>query len=126
MGAGLWELLARGKIGDLKQKYGLRCILHGMGARWPSEEEKWGFWSRLVHHYCSGYTITPVKQDLEAIIGSRAPCAWPWRMESSMAQRWAVESCGVDNPYASDGYAHAVLEREAGLMIELGWSYRPP
>ena len=24
-------------FGDLKRKYGLQCILHGMGARWPSE-----------------------------------------------------------------------------------------
>ena len=30
-------------FGDLKRKYGLRCILQGMGAKWPSEEEKWGF-----------------------------------------------------------------------------------
>lgn len=27
-------------FGDLKRKYGLSCILQGMGARWPSEEEK--------------------------------------------------------------------------------------
>ena len=26
-------------FGDLKRKYGLRCILQGMGARWPTEEE---------------------------------------------------------------------------------------
>ena len=26
-------------FGDLKQKYGIRCILQGMGARWPSEEK---------------------------------------------------------------------------------------
>ena len=25
-------------FGDLKQKYGMRCILQGMGARWNSEE----------------------------------------------------------------------------------------
>ena len=37
-------------FGDFKRKYGLRCILHGMGARWPSEEEKWAFWSRLIRH----------------------------------------------------------------------------
>ena len=24
-------------FGDLKQKYGIQCILQGMGARWPSE-----------------------------------------------------------------------------------------
>jgi len=58
-------------FGDLKQKYGLRCILHGMGAHWPSEEEKWGFWSRLVYHYCIGYSATPVMQDLKAIIGGK-------------------------------------------------------
>lgn len=32
-------------FGDLKQKYGIQCILQGMGVRWPSEKEKWGFWS---------------------------------------------------------------------------------
>lgn len=58
-------------FGDLKQKYGLRCILHGMSARWPSEEEKWGFWSRLVRHYCSGYTAALVMQDLKAIVGEK-------------------------------------------------------
>ena len=58
-------------FGDLKRKYGLRCLLQGMGARWPSEEEKWGFWSRLIHHYCSGYTATPVMQDLRAIVGDK-------------------------------------------------------
>ncbi len=58
-------------FGDLKRKYGLRCILHGMAARWPSEEEKWGFWSRLAHHYCSGYTATPVMQALKTIIGDK-------------------------------------------------------
>lgn len=58
-------------FGDLKRKYGLRCILHGMGAQWPSEEEKWGFWSRLVHRYCSGYSPTPVMQDLKSIVGEK-------------------------------------------------------
>ena len=30
-------------FGDFKQKYGLHCILQGMMAGWPSEEEKWAF-----------------------------------------------------------------------------------
>ena len=34
-------------FGDLKRKYGIQCILQGMGSRWPSEKEKWRFWSRL-------------------------------------------------------------------------------
>ena len=58
-------------FGDLKQKYGLQCILHGMGARLPSEEEKWGFWSRLVHHYCGEYKETPVMSDLKRIVGEK-------------------------------------------------------
>lgn len=58
-------------FGDLKQKYGLQCILHGIGARWPSEEEKWGFWSRLIHHYCGEYKETPVMSDLKRIVGEK-------------------------------------------------------
>lgn len=58
-------------FGDLKQKYGLQCILHGMGGRWPSEEEKWGFWSRLIHHYCGEYKETPVMSDLKRIVGEK-------------------------------------------------------
>ena len=58
-------------FGDLKRKYGLQCILHGMGARWPSEEEKWGFWSRLIHHYCGEYKETTVMADLKRIVGKK-------------------------------------------------------
>ncbi len=58
-------------FGDFKQKYGLRCILQGAGARWPSEEEKWAFWSRLIHHYCGQYEPTQVMEDLKAIVGGK-------------------------------------------------------
>ena len=58
-------------FGDFKRKYGLRCILQGMMARWPSEEGKWAFWSRLVHHYCGQYRPTPVMEDLKAIVGDK-------------------------------------------------------
>ena len=58
-------------FGDLKEKYGLTCILHGMSAQWPAEEEKWGFWSRLIHHYCGEYKETKVMSDLKAIIGEK-------------------------------------------------------
>ena len=59
-------------FGDLKRKYGLRCILQGMGAKWPSEEEKWSFWSRLIRHYCGEYRETPVMADLKKVIGKRS------------------------------------------------------
>lgn len=58
-------------FGDFKQRYGLRCILHGMTARWPSEEEKWAFWARLIHRYCGQYRPTPVMEDLKAIVGEK-------------------------------------------------------
>ena len=57
-------------FGDFKQKYGLRCILQGMMAGWPSEEERWAFWARLIHHYCGQYRPTPVMNDLKAIVGT--------------------------------------------------------
>lgn len=58
-------------FGDFRQKYGLRNILQGMMIRWPSEEEKWTFWSRLIHHYCENYQETPVMADLKAIVGGK-------------------------------------------------------
>lgn len=58
-------------FGDFRQKYGLRCILQGMMARWPSEEEKWAFWSRLIRRYYTEYRPTPVMRDLQAIVGGR-------------------------------------------------------
>lgn len=56
---------------DFKHKYGIRSILHGMGTRWPSEEEKWAFWSRLIHHYCGEYEESQVMKDLKAIIRNK-------------------------------------------------------
>lgn len=58
-------------FGDFKRKYGVRSILHGMSAHWPSEEEKWAFWSRLIHHYCGEYQESQVMKDLKAIIGNK-------------------------------------------------------
>lgn len=40
-------------------------------AGWPSEEEKWAFWARLIHHYCGQYQPTPVMNDLKAIVGEK-------------------------------------------------------
>ncbi|KIR01866.1 hypothetical protein P261_00680 [Lachnospiraceae bacterium TWA4] len=58
-------------FGDLKRKYGLQNILQGMMGRWPSEEEKWGYWSRLIERYCTEYKETQVMSDLKAIIGEK-------------------------------------------------------
>ena len=58
-------------FGDLKYRYGISCILDGMLARWPSEEEYWGFWSRLIRHYCIGYSLSACMRDLRAISGGK-------------------------------------------------------
>ena len=58
-------------FGDFKRKYGLGCLLQGMAAHWPSEEEKWAFWARLIYHYCGQYQPTPVMKDLKAIVGEK-------------------------------------------------------
>ena len=38
-------------FGDFKRTYGIRNILSGLFADWPSEEVKWAFLSRLIHQY---------------------------------------------------------------------------
>lgn len=58
-------------FGDFKQKYGVGCLLQAMMAQWPSQEEKWAFWARLIHHYCGQYRPTPVMEDLKAILGDK-------------------------------------------------------
>ena len=55
-------------FGDVREKYHLRCILACMCAKWPTEEEKWSFWARLIGHYCLSYTPTPLMRDLHALI----------------------------------------------------------
>ncbi len=58
-------------FGDLQRKYGLQNILQGMMGRWPSPEHQWGFWSRLIAHYCGDYKPTQVMQDLKAVVGDK-------------------------------------------------------
>ncbi len=58
-------------FGDLQQKYGLQCLLHGMMAKWPSAEQMWGFWSRMINHYCADYTSSASMQSLKSIIGEK-------------------------------------------------------
>lgn len=58
-------------FGDYARKYGLLNILQGIAGRWPSEEEKWAFWSRLIRHYCVEYRPGAVMQDLKAIADGR-------------------------------------------------------
>jgi NAD-dependent SIR2 family protein deacetylase len=55
-------------FGDLEKKYGIQCILQGITNMWPSPEKEWGFWSRLVNHYCIGYTGSRAMDSLLKIV----------------------------------------------------------
>lgn len=56
---------------DYKEKYGFRKILDGFFFRWNKQEEKWGFFSRLVNHYSGNYTTSSVMEDLKTIVGDK-------------------------------------------------------
>lgn len=58
-------------FGDFKQKYGIRCILQGLMFQWPSEDEKWAFYSRLVWHYDGDYQGSPAMENLKRIVGKK-------------------------------------------------------
>lgn len=58
-------------FGDYRRKYGITCILQGIGFPWPSQEEKWGFLSRLIWRYCGEYTETGIMSDLKAVVGEK-------------------------------------------------------
>ena len=58
-------------FGDFKRAYGIRNILSGLFADWPSEEVKWAFLSRLIYHYSIGYTGSPNTEALKTLIGDK-------------------------------------------------------
>ena len=58
-------------FGDFKRKYGIRNILEGMFARFPSEEAKWTYFSRLANHYSGSYTGSKNTDALKKIIGDK-------------------------------------------------------
>lgn len=63
----------RSHFGDFRARHGWRCLLDGMFHRFASEEEKWGFWSRLAALQCYGQPVSPMMQQLRALIADK-PC----------------------------------------------------
>lgn len=58
-------------FGDFRRKYGIRCILQGFFAPWPTEEERWAFLSRLINHYSGDYAGSPIMDVLKQVIGDK-------------------------------------------------------
>ncbi|WP_455537713.1 hypothetical protein [Terrisporobacter sp.] len=58
-------------FGDFKRKYGVDNILHGSFTKYPTEEEKWAFFSRLVSYYSGEYTGSENTEALKEIIENK-------------------------------------------------------
>ena len=54
-------------FGDLHRECGLTSILQGLMARWPSQELRWEFLSRLIAYGCRDYEPSPVMQALDSL-----------------------------------------------------------
>lgn len=52
-------------------KYGIRCLLQGMGFPYESEEEKWAYWSRIIKKYVLGYEVSPQMKYIKNLIGDK-------------------------------------------------------
>lgn len=50
-------------FGDFREKYGIHSVIQGAFFRFPSQEEKWAFWSRLV--YRKSIAVQPSQMMLE-------------------------------------------------------------
>lgn len=58
-------------FGDFRARYGWRCILDGMFHTFTTEEEKWGFWSRLAYLECYKEPPTLLMQQLHALVAEK-------------------------------------------------------
>lgn len=58
-------------FGDLRSKYGIRCVLQGLFFKYPSEVEKWTFFSRLISRKCYLEKPHAVMMDLRSLVGSK-------------------------------------------------------
>lgn len=46
------DLWFQKNMGDFQSKYGIRCIIQGMRFSYPSQEEKWTYFSRIIKEKC--------------------------------------------------------------------------
>ena len=48
------------RFGDFHAAYGLNSMLHGLAARWPSDEARWAFLARLISYGYAAYEPSEV------------------------------------------------------------------
>lgn len=63
----------RENFGDIRARYGVRSIIEAASYPFATDEEYWGFWSRLANLKSLTESVSPTMQALAAIVGDR-PC----------------------------------------------------
>lgn len=53
---------------DFREKYEIHSILQGMFLNFPTEEERWAFWSRLIWHYTYKYEVTDNMKTIRELV----------------------------------------------------------
>lgn len=58
-------------FGDFRAKYGIHSVLQGMFFHFPSQEEKWAFWSRLVYRKSIADQPSQMMLDLYQLVADK-------------------------------------------------------
>lgn len=63
----------RENFSDIRSRYGVRSVIEAASYPFATDEEYWGFWSRLANLKSLTESVSPTMQALAAIVGDR-PC----------------------------------------------------
>nr|WP_263327874.1 Sir2 family NAD-dependent protein deacetylase [Neobacillus sp. Marseille-Q6967] len=55
-------------FGDFREKYGFRSIIQGCFYPYPSQEEKWAFFSRMYEYFLINKEASPVMKNLHELV----------------------------------------------------------
>ena len=58
----------QGNFGDFRVKHGFRSIIQGCFYPFPTEEEKWAFFSRMYNHFLYNKEASPVMKNLYELV----------------------------------------------------------
>lgn len=63
----------RENFGDIRARYGVRSVIEAASYPFATDEEYWGFWSRLANLKSLTEPVSPTMEALAAVVGNR-PC----------------------------------------------------
>lgn len=120
-------------FGDFRARFGIHSVLEGASYPFPTDEEYWGFWSRLINLKTYGDPVSAAMRTLSSIVGDR-PCSIvttnaeghfqlagfdPTRlfeMEGSFTELDCSAGCGAA-PVSSERAVHEMAAREEGCRV---------